>query len=177
MEGRPPYVDRAAYEAYTGAAAVGLSLGDDGGIWGTDGSRLVRVDPVTLGHETFDAPEVLAMIGLALAFAGLPVLLPSLKRWTVAEWSYAGFAAMGLLLSRLNYVVIWWGYARSLLPLAVLSVVVAARATGWIRWGFLAIALAFAGVGVVMLPRWVAGLAVALAAIAMYSSWSARTAS
>jgi hypothetical protein len=124
--------------------------------------------------QTFDAPEVLAMLGLALAFAGLPVLLPGLRRWGVAEWSYAGFAAMGLLLSRLNYVVIWWGYARSLLPLAVLSVVVAARATGWRRWGFLAIALAWAGVGAVMLPRWVAGLAVALAAIAMYSSWSAR---
>ena len=83
--------------------------------------------------------------GLALAFAGLLVLLPSVARWGVAETSYAGFAVMGLLLSRLNYVVIWWGYTRSLLPLAVLSVVVAARATGWRRWWFLAIALAWAG--------------------------------
>jgi hypothetical protein len=117
--------------------------------------------------QTFDTPEVLAMIGLALAFAGLLVLLPSVVRWGVAETSYAGFTVMGLLLSRLNYVVIWWGYTRSLLPLAVLSVVVAARATGWRRWWFRAIALAWAGVGAVMLPRWVAGLGVALCLIAL----------
>jgi hypothetical protein len=124
--------------------------------------------------QTFDAPEVLAMLGLALAFAGLLVLLPSVARWSVAETSYAGFAVMGLLLSRLNYVVIWWGYTRSLLPLAVLSVIVAARTTGWRRWWFRAIPLAWAAVGAVMLPRWVAGLAVALCAIALYGSLSLR---
>lgn len=124
--------------------------------------------------QSFDLPEVLAMVGLGLGFVGLLVLLPDVARWGLAETSYAGFAALLLVLSRLNYVVIWWGYARSLLPLAVLSVVVAARATGWRRWGFLAISLAWAGVGAVVLPRWAAALAVALAAIAATRWGSAR---
>jgi hypothetical protein len=122
--------------------------------------------------QSFDLPEALAMAALALSFAGLLVLLPRIARWGVAETSYAGFAALCLVLSRLNYVVIWWGYARSLLPLAVLAGVVAGRAEGWRRWYFLAVSVAWAAVGAAVLPRWAAGLAVAFAAIAL-ARWTA----
>ncbi|HSN93318.1 MAG TPA: hypothetical protein VLS93_18955 [Anaeromyxobacteraceae bacterium] len=117
--------------------------------------------------QPFDLAEVLALIGLGLSFAGLPALLPRIARWTPVETTYAGLAALCLLLSRLNYVVSWWGYGRTVLPLAFLSLVVAARArAAWSRWLFRAVALAWAGVGTVMLYRWAAGLAAALLVIA-----------
>jgi hypothetical protein len=117
--------------------------------------------------QPLDPAEVLGLLGLGLAFAGLPALLPRLPRGTPVEATYAGLAALSLVLSRLNYVVTWWGYGRTVLPLAVLSLVVAARADApWRRWLFRAVALAWAAVGVVMLWRWAAGLALALLVIA-----------
>ena len=117
--------------------------------------------------QSFDAPEVLALAGAALAVAGGVLLLPRIARWTPLEASYAGFVVMALSLSRLNYIVIWWGYARSLLPLAVLSVLVAGRMEpGWRRAWFHVVALTWTAVGAVVLPRWAGGLALALVCVA-----------
>lgn len=118
--------------------------------------------------QSFDGPEVMALTGAALAVAGGVLLLPRIARWTALEASYAGFVVMALSLSRLNYIVVWWGYARSLLPLAVLSVLVAGRmGPGWRRAWFHVVALTWAAVGAVVLPRWAGGLALALLCVAM----------
>ncbi len=116
--------------------------------------------------QRLDAPEYLGLAGFALSILAFLALLPQATRFTPLETTFAAFAVLSLFLSRLNYVVIWWGYTRSLLGLCVLAIVIAGRAgPGWRRWLYLSAPVAFAGVGVLMLYRWAAGLALVLAAL------------
>jgi hypothetical protein len=118
--------------------------------------------------KPIDAVEAVALAALALGFAGLPALLPSMRRWTAVEAAYAGFAALFLAASGPNYLVIWWGYSRTVLPLAALSVLVAAQpGPQWRRWLFRSVAVAWSLVGVMLLYRWAIPLAVALALAAL----------
>jgi hypothetical protein len=127
---------------------------------------------------SFDVPEILALAGAALAVMAGLLLLPGIARWTPLEATYAGFVLMALSLSRLNYLVTWWGYARALLPLAMLSVLVAVKLEpGWRRTWLHAVAVSWAAVGAVVLPRWAAGLGGVLLCIAAFDRLGGRRAS
>ncbi len=112
--------------------------------------------------QPFDLTEAVALSGLGLSFLGLPVLLRRVRTWSPLETTFAATAALTLCLSRLNSVVSWWGYGRTVLPLVAPAPLVAARATArWEAWSFRAIGLAWCAVGALVLPRWAAGLALA----------------
>lgn len=113
-----------------------------------------------------DALEIAALATVVLSIAAVVALLPGIRGWTAASFTYAGFALVALFLTRMVYAPTWWNYARVLLPLPVLAVVLAERErVPWRRWLLRAVPISWGLIGAVMAYRWALGMAVVLLAI------------
>lgn len=99
----------------------------------------------------FDRVEALGMLAVLASFAAAAVLLARPGAWSAVEVTVLGFAALAFVVDLAVYCE-RWAYARHLLAIPVLAVVVAERLEpGWRRWVVRAPMLVFALLGLMML--------------------------
>jgi hypothetical protein len=167
----PPVLLFAAWRAY-----VATRPGFEGRGGANDGLDIPFAWVPEKLASPIDADEWLALAAIGLTFLGLAAVLRLARMWDPLALAYLAWGILALALSRMVYVPVWWTYARVLLPLPVLAVLLGEKAEpGWRRWILRLVPLAWAALGATAMYRWAAGYLAVLAAGWVIARWPRST--